>query len=97
MAITKLFGSNIFIAATFTSSNVTALISSIICEEISVETRTPNKAEFSYPDKLFTKFNAIPRKKIDEVLSHRGTQITIRNLKIQLDIPYCHLKNMMFV
>ena len=58
---------------------------SMIGEEISVETRTANKAEFSYPVKQFTEFEAIPRRKIDEVLNHKGTQITIRDLKIQLD------------
>ena len=58
---------------------------SMIGKEISVETRTANKAEFSYPVKQFTEFEAIPRRKIDEVLNHKGTQITIRDLKIKLD------------
>ena len=58
---------------------------SMIGKKISVETRTANKAEFSYPIKQFTEFEAIPRRKIDEVLNHKGTQITIKNLKIKLD------------
>ena len=58
---------------------------SMLGKEISVETRTASKAEFSYPVKEFTRFVAIPRKKIDAVLSHKGTQITIRDLKIKLD------------
>ena len=57
----------------------------MIGEEISVETRTASKAEFSYPIKQFTEFVATPRRKIGEVLNHKGTQITIRDLKIQLD------------
>jgi len=58
---------------------------SMLGEGISVETRTASKAEFSYPIKQFTEFEAIPREKIGEVLNHKGTQITIKNLKINLD------------
>ena len=52
--------------------------------KINVETRTPYKAEFSDADFKKMKFNVIPHSKIDEVLSHRGTQIIITELKIEL-------------
>jgi len=52
--------------------------------KITVETRTAYKAEYSYADFKRMKFEAIPRAKIDEALSHRGTQITITELKIEL-------------
>ena len=44
---------------------------SMLGEGISVETRTASKAEFSYPIKQFTEFEAIPREKIGEVLNHK--------------------------
>ncbi len=58
---------------------------SMLGEEISVETRTMSKAEFSYPVNQFQQYKAVPRKRVDEVLTHKGTQIQIRNLKVKLD------------
>lgn len=52
--------------------------------KITVETRTSYKAEFSYADFKKMKFDVIPRSQIDEALSHRGTQITITELKVEL-------------
>jgi HSP90 family molecular chaperone len=52
--------------------------------KITVETRTPYKAEYSYADFDKMEFYGFPRGKIDEVLSHKGSQITIRELKIEL-------------
>jgi len=52
--------------------------------KITVETRTSYKAEYSEADFKRMKFDVIPRINLDEVLSHRGTQITIRELKIEL-------------
>jgi hypothetical protein len=52
--------------------------------KISVETRTPHKAEYSDADFSNMKFDVLPRKKIDEVLNHKGTQITIRDLKVEI-------------
>lgn len=52
--------------------------------KISVETRTSFKAEYSDADFNKMKFYGYPRKKINEVLSHRGTQITITELKTEL-------------
>ena len=52
--------------------------------KISVETRTSYKAEYSDADFNKMKFYVYPRKKINEVLSHRGTQITITELKTEL-------------
>jgi len=53
-------------------------------KKISVETRTSYKAEYSDADFNKMKFYGYPRKKINEVLSHRGTQITITELKTEL-------------
>ena len=52
--------------------------------KISVETRTSYKSEFSVADFKKMKYDVFPRAKIDEVLSHHGTQITITELKIEL-------------
>jgi len=52
--------------------------------KISVETRTSFTAEYSDADFNKMKFYCYPRKKINEVLSHRGTQITITELKTEL-------------
>lgn len=52
--------------------------------KISVETRTSFTAEYSDADFNKMKFYGYPRKKINEVLSHRGTQITITELKTEL-------------
>ena len=52
--------------------------------KISVETRTVHKAEYSDADFSNMKFDVLPRRKIDEVLNHKGTQITIRNLKVEI-------------
>lgn len=52
--------------------------------KISVETRTSFKAEYSDADFKRMRFYGLPRKKINEVLSHRGTQITITELKMEL-------------
>jgi len=52
--------------------------------KITVETRTSYKAEYSEADFKRMKFEVIPRININEVLSHRGTQITIRELKVEL-------------
>jgi hypothetical protein len=53
-------------------------------EKISVETRTVHKAEYSDADISNMKFDVFPRKKIGEVLNHKGTQITIRDLKVEI-------------
>ena len=52
--------------------------------KISVETRTSYKAEYSDADFKKMKFYVYPRKQINEALSHRGTQITITELKTEL-------------
>ena len=52
--------------------------------KISVETRTAYNAEFSVADFKKMKYDVFPRDKIDEVLSHHGTQITITELKTEL-------------
>ena len=54
--------------------------------KITVETRTVYKAEYSYADFSKMEFYGFPREKIDEGLSHRGTQITITELKIELKL-----------
>jgi len=51
---------------------------------IEVETRTSYKAEYSSADFDTMEYQTYPREKIDEVLSHRGTQITIRGLIVKL-------------
>ena len=56
----------------------------MIGNKISVETRTSYKSEYSDADFNKMKFYGYPRKKINEVLSHRGTQITITELKTEL-------------
>jgi len=56
----------------------------MIGNKISVETRTSYKAEYSDADFTKMKFYGLPRKRIDEVLSHEGTQITITELKTEL-------------
>lgn len=55
---------------------------SMLGESIDVETRTSHTAEYSIADFDKMDFEVFPRDRIDEVLSHRGTQITIRGLKI---------------
>ncbi len=55
---------------------------SMLGESIEVETRTTNKAEYSIADFKNIDYEVYPREKIDEVLQHPGTQITIRGLKI---------------
>jgi len=57
---------------------------SMLGNHISVETRTAYKAEYSYANFQKMKFDVIPRITIDEALSHKGTQVTIRELKIEL-------------
>lgn len=57
---------------------------SMLGDDISVETRTSYKAEFSTADFKKMKFEVFPRTQINEALSHKGTQITIRQLKIEL-------------
>ena len=52
--------------------------------KISVETRTAYKAEYSDADFSNMKFDVFPRNKIGEVLNHKGTQITIRDLKVEI-------------
>ena len=52
--------------------------------KISVETRTAYKAEYSDADFTKMKFYGYPRQNISEALSHRGTQITISELKTEL-------------
>ena len=52
--------------------------------KMSVETRTAYKAEYSEADFSKMQFDGIPRKKIDDVLDHKGTQITIRDLKVEI-------------
>jgi len=52
-------------------------------ESIDVETRTTHTAEYSVANFEKMDFEVYPRGQIDEVLSHIGTQITIRGLKIQ--------------
>jgi len=53
-------------------------------KKMDVETRTAYKAEFSDADLSNDKFFVKPRNKIDEVLTHKGTQITIRELKVEI-------------
>jgi len=53
-------------------------------KNIGVETRTGHKAEYSVANFNDMDFDVYPRKKLDEVLEHRGTQITIRELKVEL-------------
>jgi len=55
---------------------------SMLGNSIEVETRTASKAEYSVADFDSMDFEVYPREKIDEVLHHKGTQITIRGLKI---------------
>ena len=52
--------------------------------DISVETRTTNTATYSYAKFADRRFKALPRANINEVMSHPGTQITIRDLKVDL-------------
>ena len=56
----------------------------MLAEKILVESRTAYKAEYSDADLPNMKFDVIPRKKLDEVLTHKGTQITIRDLKREI-------------
>jgi len=56
----------------------------MLAEKILVESRTAYKAEYSDADLPKMKFDVIPRKKLDEVLTHKGTQITIRDLKREI-------------
>ena len=55
---------------------------SMLGESMEVETRTTFKAEFSVADLDKMDYEVYPRDQIDEVLGHKGTQITIRGLKI---------------
>ena len=57
---------------------------SMLGEKIDVETRTAYKSEYSTADFDKMDYEVYPRSKIDEVLNHKGTQITIRGLKIKL-------------
>ncbi|MDH3203141.1 MAG: ATP-binding protein [Nitrosopumilus sp.] len=50
-------------------------------ENMDVETRTGHTAAYSVANFANDDFEVYPRENIDEVLSHRGTQITIRGLK----------------
>jgi len=54
---------------------------SMLGESIDVETRTSHTAEYSVADFDKMDFEVFSRENIDEVLQHRGTQITIRGLK----------------
>jgi len=54
---------------------------SMLGNSIDVETRTAYKAEYSIANFEKMDYEVYPREKLDEVLSHRGTQITIRGLK----------------
>jgi len=56
----------------------------MIGNKISVETRTAYKAEYSDADFKKMKFYGFPRQQINEVLSHKGTQITITELKTEM-------------
>jgi len=53
-------------------------------KDIGVETRTTNTATYSYAKFAERRFKAIPRQNINEVMSHTGTQITIRDLNVEL-------------
>jgi len=53
-------------------------------KKMDVETRTAYKAEFSDADLSNDIFYVKPREKIDTVLAHKGTQITIRELKVEI-------------
>jgi len=55
---------------------------SMVGESIDVETRTSYKAEFSVANFEKMDYEVYLRHQIDEVLGHKGTQITIRGLKI---------------
>ena len=55
---------------------------SMLGNSIDVETRTAYKAEYSIANFEKMDYEVYPREKIDEALHHRGTQITIRGLKI---------------
>ena len=57
---------------------------SMLGNNIDVETRTKNSATYSYANFSSRRFKAIPRTNINEVLSHTGTQITIKDLKVEL-------------
>lgn len=57
---------------------------SMLGKNIEVETRTGYKAEYSVANFEAMSFEVYPRSRIDEVLSHKGTQITIRELKVEL-------------
>jgi len=56
----------------------------MIGNKISVETRTSYKAEFSIADFKKMRYDVIPRSRINEALPHKGTQITITELKTEL-------------
>jgi len=57
---------------------------SMLGETISVETRTDSSAAYSTANFEEMGYEVFPRVNIGEVLSHTGTQITIRNLKVEL-------------
>jgi len=57
---------------------------SMLGDDISVETRTHNSAVYSTANFENMDYDVFPRKNIGEVLSHNGTQITIRDLKVEL-------------
>jgi len=56
----------------------------MIGNKMLIETRTAYKAEYSDADFSTSKFYVKPRVRVDEVLSHKGTQITIRDLKVEI-------------
>lgn len=56
----------------------------MIGNKISVETRTSYKAEFSVADFKKMKYEVFPRTRSNEALPHKGTQITITELKTEL-------------
>jgi len=57
---------------------------SMLGNDFSVETRTLNSAAYSTANFESMEYDMFPRENIDEVLSHTGTQITIRDLKVDL-------------
>ena len=56
----------------------------MIANKISIETRTAYKAEYSDADIPNMKFDVFPRERVDDVLSHKGTQITIKDLSVEI-------------
>ena len=56
----------------------------MVGNRIGVETRTAYKAGYSDADISRMKFHVYPRKNVDEVLPHKGTQITIKDLRVEI-------------